>query len=107
MELLIFFFKKNRNLNSRIQFLNEKHKEELSKIEAARAFERHQKEENEKRHKETIALIKKKYLEEKQELEKKKEKEISEIIKKHGNDPQELALLLSNTTGFKIILPED
>lgn len=102
-----FFFKRNGDLNSRIVFLNEKHKEELSKIDAARTFERRQKEENEKKYKETLDLIKKKYLEEKQALEKKKEKEILEIVKKHSNDPQELALILSNATGFKIILPED
>jgi uncharacterized protein (DUF2225 family) len=105
--IAFFIFKKNNNLNSRIHFLNQKHKEELSKIEAARIFERRQKEENEKKYKETLESIKLKYLEEKQVLEKNKEKEISAIIKKHGNDPEELALVLSNTTGFKIILPEN
>lgn len=105
--IAFLFFRKNIDLNSRIHSLNERHREEINKIEAARALERKQKEENEKKYKDTLELIKRKYIEEKQELDRKKEKEILEMVTKHGSDPQELALILSEVTGFKIILPED
>lgn len=107
--ILGFFFlrKKTSQFSYDVKKINEIHQLEIKKIEDARKLERFQREESEKKYKETIALIKEKYEIEKQNLDRKKEKEVKKIIELHGKDPHELALQLSKATGFKVILPEE
>lgn len=103
----IFFFKKrDQNFAERLEKIQNDHKKELQKINEIREKERKQHQENESRLKETLALIQSKYDSSKKELDQKKKKQIQEIVKEYGSDPDELAIQLSNVTGFKIIPPE-
>jgi hypothetical protein len=103
---IFLFRRRDQNFVERLEKIQDDHKKEIQKINEIREKERKQHEENESRLKETLALIQTKYDLSKKELDDKKKKQIQEIVEKHGSNPDELAVQLSNVTGFKIIPSE-
>lgn len=101
----VFFRKPRADYDERIREIQEGHREQLAKIEAARQEERRQHEESERKLKAVLADIQKKYDEALLELDKKKKKEIEKIVKENGNDPVKMAEQLSAATGIKIVMP--
>lgn len=102
----VLFRRRESDFTKRLNDINSAHAKEIEKFESARREEKKRLEENERRLKETLEEVKKAYEAAKLELSKKKEKEIEKIVKEHGDDPDELAEILSESTGFKIILPD-
>lgn len=102
----LFFRKKTSNLADQISEINERHNKEIERINEIRFKERELLKKNEEILRKTLAEITLKYEEAQRELTKKKKEEIEKIVKEYGSDPDELAIQLSNVTGFKIVFPE-
>ena len=103
----LFFKRKTSSLVDQISEINERHNKEIEKINEIRLKERELLKKNEDLLRQTLAEVTLKYEEAQKELTKKKRDEIEKIVKKYGSDPDELAIQLSNATGFKIIYPEE
>jgi hypothetical protein len=102
----LFFRKKTSSLVDQISEINERHSKEIERINEIRLKERELLKKNEEILRKTLAEITVKYEEAQRELTKKKKEEIEKIVKEYGSDPDELAIQLSNVTGFKIVYPE-
>ena len=103
----LFFKRKTSSLVDQISEINERHNKEIEKINEIRLKERELLKKNEELLRQTLAEVTLKYEEAQKELTKKKRDEIEKIVKKYGSDPDELAIQMSNATGFKIIYPEE
>jgi hypothetical protein len=102
------FFRRNKvDYDARIKGIQERHQEQIARIETARLEERERYEESERRLKIVLADIQKKYKDAMLELDKKKKQEIAVIVKTHGNDPVKMSEELSSLTGIKVKLPEE
>jgi hypothetical protein len=103
---VMLFKKRDQNFAERLEKIQDDHRKEVQKINKIHEEERRLHEENESKLKEALTLIQAKYDSSKKELDEKKKKQIQTIVKEYGSRPSELAIQLSNVTGFEIILPE-
>lgn len=81
------------------------HNDEIKKIDDARAEEERQQQENLKRMQDALNAVQQQYDAAKQQLDSKKKQEIEQMVHDYKDDPAALAQKLSDTTGFRIILP--
>jgi septal ring factor EnvC (AmiA/AmiB activator) len=101
----VFFKERDDDLSKKLKEIQDAHDDEMKKIDAARVEQQRQHEENEKKLRETLAAIQSQYEAAKKDLDEKKKQEIIDIVAQYGTDPDQLAVQLSNVTGFTIILP--
>lgn len=101
----IVFREQSSSFVERLKDIQDAHDEEIKKIEAARAEERRQHEENEKKLRAALDAVQQQYDSAMKDLDDKKKKEIADLVKQYGDNPTELAKKLSAATGFSIILP--
>lgn len=83
------------------------HDKQLDAIDDVRKDERTKTDAASEKLEKDLANVQRQYEENKKELDEKKKKEIKSILEKHQDDPVALAKRLSETTGFKIIMPEE
>jgi septal ring factor EnvC (AmiA/AmiB activator) len=105
--LFIVMKQKDVNLLQQIKQISDGYEDQIKKINAARELERKQLEENQRKLEEKLALINKQYEERMIELDNKKKAEVERLVKKYKNDPEKLAVEISKSTGFSIVMPED
>lgn len=89
-----------------LQAVRRSYEDQIKKIDEARTTERKKNEESLAALQQRLNVIQKQYDDAKIELSKKKQKEIEALVKKYSSDPKALAEKLSESTGFKVILPE-
>lgn len=92
---LLEAFRKARETHAKeVDVINEAHREEIEKREAAlAAYHKH------------MEAIEKQYAEANEELDAKKRKEIEKLVKANADDPTELTKRVADVTGFDIVLP--
>jgi Skp family chaperone for outer membrane proteins len=107
---IVGFFLLQRRENAFVEDfkkVQQTHAEELKKIQEARDEERAKLVENQKKLESALVEIQKKYDAAELQFDDKKKAEVEQIVKEHGNDPIVLAQKLSESTGFRVILPEE
>lgn len=101
----LFFRRQSSNTADMIKQLNDAHALELKQINDARAAEEAQHQANENQLNAALAAVQKEYDAAQKQLDDTKKAEVAQLVKDYGNQPDVLAQKLSDTTGFKIILP--
>ncbi len=102
-----FLFKKQQtSYADQIKAINDAHALELQQINAARAQEEVQHQADLKKLNDTLAVVQAQYDAAQKQLDDQKKAEVAALVKQYGNDPNALAQKLSESTGFKIILPQ-
>lgn len=85
---------------------NKRHADELAAVKKAYEDELAKKDASQKRLEEVLSKIEKQYQDSQKQLDVTKRAEIKQIIEETSNDPNLLAQKLSESTGFKIVLPD-
>lgn len=83
-----------------------RHDEEMSALKKAYEDELAKRDIAQKRLEQTLAQVEKQYEDSQKELDAEKRAEIKKIIQESHDDPNVLAQKLSESTGFKVVLPE-
>ena len=102
---IVFFVFNRRKLNSTFENMGKLKKSyeiEIAAINSAREKERAAYEKSQKDYEDLLKQVRAEYETRNIELEKKKEKEIKLTYEKYKDDPEELAIVMSEVTGFKI-----
>lgn len=105
--LFFHFSKKNDDLFALITNMQNSHAEEIKQIYQFREEEKKQLEDIQKKYDKKIADLEEEYKKSISELEEKKKETAKKIVKDFGDKPNELAERLSQSTGFKVVLPEE
>ena len=99
------FKRQSDSFIDQVKKIQDNHALEIQKIEQARAEERRQHEENQRKLEESLAAIQKSYDDAKRNLVEKKRVKTDEIVAEANGDPVILAQKLNKVTGFRIVLP--
>jgi len=83
-----------------------RHDEEMSALKKAYEDELAKRDVAQKKLEQTLAQVEKQYEDSQKELDAEKRAEIKKIIQESHDDPNVLAQKLSESTGFKVVLPE-
>ncbi|MBM3194169.1 MAG: hypothetical protein FJZ60_00210 [Chlamydiae bacterium] len=102
-----YFNKKNDDTYGMIKRMQNSHEEELKKIYEIREEEKKKIDDIQKKYDEKISNLEIEYKRHRLELEEKNKEAANKIVKSLGDKPKELADRFSQTTGFKVILPEE
>lgn len=103
--LLRRWMNETADLAKTLDDIQKAHEEELKKIREADEERRKATQENIKKMQERLAAVEKQYEDAQEDLDEAKKAEIKRILEKDADDPEALAKKLSETTGFRIILP--
>jgi len=102
---ILFFRQRQTSFGEQLKQIQDNHSAEIAAIKKAKNEEIAKHKANEAQLQKLLKSIEKQYVAQQQQLDAKKRAEVVQIVKKYGDDPVALANRLSESTGFKVILP--